>query len=187
MGQYSETPEIFVPIYDRLSNSLIKVAMLLAGAEHREKITDLDIIKAISFSDQWVHSATNFARALEDAPDMDKWEKKADKILAWMKTKHPKGVTKSEIMRRWRIKARDFDDLSATMLHREYIRVVKIPNTSGSGRAFRTEFSLAKNYVTPVEDHALIEESDPSNPKYVKNRKTNKYQRAPEEAPDRRM
>lgn len=158
-GVGSTNPEIYSPLYDRLSNSVIKVAMLLAGARQSLTIELTDLYKAIYYSDKWVQAITKFAESLETAPEMDKWEKKADKILEFIKKQHPQPVTKTDLMRRYRVKSRDIEDLEKTLVQRGQIRITRVNNGRDRGRTERTEYTLATAWNKPEEDTIVIDAS----------------------------
>lgn len=158
-GIHSTNPEIYAPLYARLSNSVIKVAMLLAGARQSLTIELADVVKAIYYSDKWLATITEFAKALETAPDMDKWEKKADKILNYIKKQHPEPVTKTEMMRHFRVKAKECDDLEKTLIQRGFIRINTVHNGRDRGRMTRTEYTLATAYNKPEENTIVVDAS----------------------------
>lgn len=156
-GENSPNPEIYTPLYDRVSNSVIKIAMLLAGARQSYVVELSDLYKAIHYSDPWLESLSELAAALETAPEMDRWEKRADKVMKFLKEKHPEPVTRTEMMRQFRIKAKDFDDLEKTLIQRGEIRIHKVQNGSTRGKTERTEYVLATQYTTPREGTIVID------------------------------
>lgn len=155
-GLHSVNPEIYSPLYDRLSNSVIKVAMLLAGARQSMTIELHDLQKAIYYSNKWLEAITKFAAALETMPEMDKWEKKADKVLSYIKSRFPDPVTRTELMRRFRVKSKDIEDLEKTLVQRGYIRIQVVDNGRDRGRTKRTEYVMATAYNKPEEDTIVI-------------------------------
>lgn len=123
LGENSSSPDIYTPMYVRLADSIIKIAILLAGARNSLVLELNDICQAIRLSDIFLDSATDFARAVEQAPDITQWEKKADKILKYIRDKHPTPVTRSEVMRRFHVKAHDVSDVEATLIMRGHIKL----------------------------------------------------------------
>lgn len=128
LGESSSAPELYTPLYTRLSNSILKVSMLLAGADRSNIIHLHHLQKAISLAQEWVETVTEFASAIEQAPEMDKWEKKAEKIIAWVKTKDPETITQTEIMQKFRIRKRDIDDIEATLMARGSVQITPYPH-----------------------------------------------------------
>jgi hypothetical protein len=139
MGETSSQPELYTPLYTRLSNSILKVAMLLAGAERSDIVHLHHLQKAISLAQEWVETVTEFALAIEQQPEMDRWEKKAEKIINWVKAQDPKPITQTEIMQKFRIRKRDIDDIEATLMARSSIEISPYPhskNTKGTDILF---------------------------------------------------
>lgn len=146
MGEDSDSPDIFIPIYDRLSNSVIKLAMLITGARKTDKLELSDVEKAITYADDWIKYAAEFAQALQTAPDMDKWEKKADKIVAYLHKVFPHTPTRTDVMKNFRIKSIDIKAIEDTLVYRGLMTVRTVMNGK-SGRP-RTEYVLS-----PVFQH----------------------------------
>lgn len=140
MGYVSPTPELYTPLLDRLSNSVIKVAILIAGADKRTVIDYTDVVQAVRYSQEWLTSVMDFAQAVEQAPDVSPWEKKADKILKYISDKHRRSgenATRSEIMRRFHVRQKDVGDVESTLIARGHIKlntVVSMGTKTGKGR-----------------------------------------------------
>lgn len=140
LGERSSEPELYTPLYQRLANSVIKVSMLLAGAEFRDTITVTDLQKAISLSQEWIDTVTGFASSIEQRPEMDRWEKKADKIVSWVKSQDPTPITQTQIMQKFRLRKRDIGDIEATLMARGAIEITPFPhpqNMSGKDVLYR--------------------------------------------------
>ena len=155
-GERSTNPEIYMPLYDRLTNSIIKVAMLLAGARQSLVIELSDICKAIYYADKWLQTVTEFAQALEVIPEMDKWERKMDRIFQFIKKKHPESVSRSEVMRQFRVKATEVNDMEKTLVARGQILVLQkeAKDNPAPGRK-RTEYILSTRFQE-IEDEAIV-------------------------------
>jgi hypothetical protein len=132
LGEKSSAPELYTPLYQRLANSILKVSMLLAGADLRDTIEVSDLQKAIVLAQEWVETVTGFATAIEQQPEMDKWEKKADKIVQWVKVQHPRPITQTEVMQKFRIRKRDIDDIEATLMLRGVIAITPWPHSKNA-------------------------------------------------------
>jgi hypothetical protein len=128
MGETSSAPELYTPLYQRLANSILKVAMLLAGADYCTTIELCHLQKAISLAQEWVEAVTDFASAIEQAPEMDKWEKKLDKIIQWVKTSDPRKITQTEVMQKFRMRKRDMADIEDTLMARGAVQVTPYPH-----------------------------------------------------------
>lgn len=138
LGENSSSPDIYTPMYVRLADSVIKIAILLTGARKSLTIEFNDVCQAIRLADIFAESATDFARGVEQAPDINPWEKKADKILKYIRDKHPAPVNRSEIMRRFHVKAHDIADVEQTLIQRGHIKLsAKKGFTSNGSRSSR--------------------------------------------------
>lgn len=154
LAEDSANPEIYVPIFDRLSNTVIKLAMLLAGAEGSTVISKMHVVKAIALSEPWLQCIIDFAEQLEAMPDIDRWEKRTDKILKFIADAHPEPVTRTDLMRKFRIKAREVDDLEKTLIARGQIRIEKIVK-KGTTTNTRPRFQYRLNYPG-YEDGVIV-------------------------------
>lgn len=154
MGYISSSPELYTPILDRLSNSVIKVAILIAGADSRTIVDYTDVVQAVRYSQEWLTSAMDFAQAVEEMPDISPWEKKADKIVKYIREKYVRNqetTTRSEIMRRFHIRQKDVGDVEATLVARGQIKLVTRHGAMKSGKA-RVEYEVVDPGATLKED-----------------------------------
>lgn len=152
LGARSLNDQLYTPILDRLSNSVIKTAMLIAGARRSTDIKYEDVIQAIRYGNAWLTTMMKFAEAVESSPDMTMWERKVDKIIKYMRVvrdNEDRPVTRSEIERRFRISSKHIGDIETTMTHRGYIDVKAVPSKSRSGKP-RVEYTLVDDpFTTP--------------------------------------
>jgi hypothetical protein len=131
MGQNSVHPALYDPMYQRLSDTLIKIAILLAGADLRTEITFQDVCTAISYSDVWLQTATDFIKGVEDAPDLrTPYEKKMAKLLTFMNVVG-RPVSRSQAMRDLHTSAKVMDDIERTLVDRNQIRVITSISKAG--------------------------------------------------------
>lgn len=168
LAENSHSPEIFMPMYQRLADSIIKVAMLLAGAQRKTVIELEDICTAIAYSDAWIQTATNFVAEVEAQPDYNPWEKKAQKIVAFILSRLPETTSRSDVMRKFHVRQRDVDDLEKTLVARGQIKVVTVVGRKADGKAgkARTEYHIGEDFdltnnnatfrVTPKAEKAPI-------------------------------
>ena len=155
LSENSTDPNVYGPMYIRLANSIIKLAILLAGARKSLVIERNDVCQAIRLGDIFLGSATSFARGVEQAPDMNPWEKKADKILDYIKKKRPNPVSRSEVMRLFHVKSKDIADVETTLVQRGHIKISArkgiMPNGARSTRE-RIEYFLVEGNERPIDD-----------------------------------
>lgn len=155
LGENSSSPEVYMPMYIRLADSILKIAMLLAGARRSLVLERDDVCQAIRLSDIFLDSATDFARGVEQAPDMNPWEKKADKILRFIKDKHPTPVTRSQMMRQFHVKAKDVQDVEQTLILRGQIKLSTGRGIGKNGtRSSReqVEYHWIEGFQRPIDD-----------------------------------
>jgi len=156
-GENSTSPEIYTPMYTRLADSVIKLAILLAGARRSLELSLDDVCQAIRLSDIFLDSATDFARGVEQAPDKSPWEKKVDKILIYIRQQHFKNkiVTRSEVMRMFHVRAKDVADVETTMVQRGQIKISTrkgiMPNGAKSSRE-RIEYCFIEGNERPPDE-----------------------------------
>jgi len=144
LGENASSPDIYTPMYVRLADSVIKIAILLAGARKSLTLEFNDICQAIRIADIFLDSATDFARGVEQAPDINPWEKKADKILKYIRDKHPEPVSRTTIMRQFHVKAKDIADVEQTMVMRGHIKIcTKKGFTANGTRSSRERIEYA--------------------------------------------
>jgi hypothetical protein len=141
MGEATTSQELYTPILDRLSNSIIKVAMLLAGARESCIVDYTDVVQAVRYSQEWLASAMDFAQRVEEAPDMNPWEKKADKIVKYIQKAHPEPVTRSQIMRQFHVRTKDIQDVEHTLIARGHVKVTNVPSVGKTSRS-RVEYTV---------------------------------------------
>jgi hypothetical protein len=124
LGEKSVSPDVYTPIYARLADSVIKIAMLLTGADQRTVIEYQDVCQAISYSDMWLNSAQEFARGVEEQPDFNPWERKLKKIITYITQRHKDGeiTSRANVMRRFHVKGgRDIENIETTLKERGMI------------------------------------------------------------------
>jgi hypothetical protein len=143
----SANENLYTPLLDRLSNSVIKVAMLIAGARLSTVITYEDVVKAANYGNDWLISIMKFAEAVEASPDVSIWERKCDKIIRYMRSirdNNKRGITRSEVMRKFRVSSKHIDDIESTLKQRGYIEIRREETKSSNGRP-RVEYHLVND------------------------------------------
>jgi hypothetical protein len=152
LGEESVDPNVYMPMYTRLGDSILKVAMLLAGARCDTTITFNDVCQAIRFSDLWLNAAEDFARLVEEQPDLDIWEKKIQRMTRYIRSKFPQPTTRSDLMRAFHIKERDMEDIVKTMISRSYIIQDKQPRRNKNGATLSGRPTTVYHIVDPSDD-----------------------------------
>lgn len=129
LGLSSENPDVFGPIYERMMNSIIKVAILIAADrafrfQYEEPVLELeDIVNAISYADVWMESAYEVARGIEDKPSDE--ELKLQKIEKYILGASD-GVARSKLMQNFRLTAKQMNDIEATLVQRGNVIASKV-------------------------------------------------------------
>lgn len=165
LGEDSISPAVYTPVYSRLSDSIVKIAMLLAGADQRMIIEYTDVCQAISYSDIWITAAAEFAQGVEDSSDYTPWEKKLKKVVAYIASRFRKDhvtlTSRSDVMRRFHVRQKDIEDIERTLLERGMIRKVMGPvRRSAHGK----QISKGKTLYEPTDLALSGEESDTLKP-----------------------
>lgn len=121
-GVHSERPEIMTPVYDRLSKSILKAAVLLACSRQRNEVIEVeekDIIRAAVYGESW----RKFVREIMSSVGKGQAERLLDNIV---RTVHRKpGVTRSYIMQSYHLNARDTTQVLETLEQRGLITRTK--------------------------------------------------------------
>ena len=159
MGEDSSSPDIYTPMFVRLSDSIIKIAILLAGARCSTIVEFNDVCQAIRHGNVFLDSAISFAQAVEQAPDINPWERKASKILDYMRARYPEPLSRSAMMRQFHIKSKDLEDIERTLVQRGHIKIcTKLGiNKNGTRSAReRTEYYLIDQQERAVKDQTFF-------------------------------
>lgn len=111
------------PVYDRLAKSTLKAALLIAGSMHSDdagstvKVTEDDIIHAIYYCRHWFMYASEIVNSIGDSQD----ERVMTQIHEFVVNSGTLGVTRAEIMRRYKLDSRRAELLLTTLLQRRSI------------------------------------------------------------------
>jgi len=108
------------PVYDRLSKSTLKAALLIAastqGADGTTiKVTEEDIIHAIYYCRHWHMYASEIVNSIGDSQD----ERLMTQIHDFITHTGKLGVTRAELMRRYKLDSRRAELLFTTLLQRK--------------------------------------------------------------------
>lgn len=128
LGLASDNPDVFGPIYERMMNNVIKVGILLAADRayrfESELVLELeDLVHAISFADVWMESVFEIAHGIDEKPSEEEVRlQKIEKAII----KSPNGLSRSELMQRFRLMKRQMDDIEATLIQRGTVITSKV-------------------------------------------------------------
>lgn len=152
LGENSSAPELYTPLFARLADSVIKVAILLGAADLKPVVELHHVQNAIRFSQEWLDSLMDFAGRIEQAPEMDKWERKIDKIVSYVRSKHPNEVTRTEVSQKFRIRTKDMVDIENTMRDRRLVEIVREKHRDGNTRntdGYRYWYVIPRGQLDP--------------------------------------
>jgi hypothetical protein len=147
LGLGTTDPELYCALFDRLKNSIVKVAILICGADLRDKITEEDLQKAIHYGEEWLQYALEFAVSIEQKPDMNRYEKKMEKITNWIQTTYPTPHSQREVMDKFRLRRSEMPDIEATMTGRGMISI-NPPRTSSKTPGTKIWYSVSERFLS---------------------------------------
>lgn len=129
-SQKANDPNTFGPLYERLKNSIYKVATLLtADRAYRTSCDPImettDIVDAISYAGVWIESMHEIAEGIMDKPSQA--EKLRTRVAETISNANG-GIQRSELMRRFRLGKRDTDEIIGTLIERKLIAEIKMDN-----------------------------------------------------------
>lgn len=122
LGMNSERPEIMTPVYDRLSKSMLKCAVLLAASsgKHEEIIvTEKDVIRAAVYGENWKEYVDDVMANV----GMGQAERQLDNVYQAI-VRRP-GVSRSYLMQSYHLDARTANQLFETLEQRNLITRTK--------------------------------------------------------------
>lgn len=130
-GMGESNTDIFCPLMDRIKNSVIKVALLLAAdrafrEDSAHEIMLQDVVTAISHSNVWIESAYEVASGIDDKPSRD--ELRNIKIEVAISSAQ-EGMTRTDVMRRFRLSKKDMDAIEATLEDRGQLVITTVNRT----------------------------------------------------------
>jgi hypothetical protein len=126
-GVNSDQPDIMTPVYDRLSKSILKAALLIAASQMRggdEVVVELeDLLLAIKYGDGW----RDYAHEVINGIGRNANEVLLERVLKSIR-RHP-GVARSRLMQWYHLSAREADILFSTLEQRGLISASRIGKT----------------------------------------------------------
>jgi hypothetical protein len=117
-GVNSERPEIMTPVYDRLSKSILKAAVLLAASRKKtDKIVVevQDIVRAAAYGENW----RMYVQDVMSNVGMGQYERQLSNIYNAVKRRP--GISRSSIMQSYHLSARDTTQIFQTLEERNLI------------------------------------------------------------------
>lgn len=118
----SDTPHLYVPMFARLAVSTLKVAALIASARQDPRdhngviIETIDILKALFYAERWRDNAVKVVKNTGKATS----ERVLDRIVDYLRTRKG-GTQKGDVMRRFRLDARQITIILDTLEQRGFI------------------------------------------------------------------
>lgn len=150
MGDRSSAPELYSPLFARLADSVLKVAILLAAADLKGRLELHHVQNAIRLSQEWMDGLIDFAGKIEAQPEMDRWERKLDKIVNFVKAKHPNPVSRTEVAQKFRIRKNDIVNIEGTLTERRLLDIVREKiqgNARNSGDGYKYWYQMPSGTV----------------------------------------
>lgn len=126
-GLDSERPDLMTPVFDRLSKSTLKAALLIAASRQRDErvcVTEEDIVDAIRFTVQW----RTYAIEVINGVGKSAVERDLDRVLGSI-VRGP-GVSRSQLMRSYHLTARQADAIFDTLIQRGLIAMSRLGGTT---------------------------------------------------------
>jgi hypothetical protein len=126
----SDMPDLYVPMFDRLSKSTLKAAVLLAAARQNPrdelavKVETIDILKAISYTEKWRQHTVY----ITENAGSTQIERKLSLIQQTVK-KGP-GITRGKIMTIFKLNSKEIEVALDTLEQRGVIKRERVGNRS---------------------------------------------------------
>lgn len=135
LSELSEDPDISGPVYARMSDSIIKVSLLLAASRLSDTIEIEDLHKAIHYSQVWLESAHEIVQITSKTQGENENGVLEQKILDFItQEEKKKNVTRRDVMRKFGIKSGRMDEIEKTMIQQGLIVKAKM----GRANYYRT-------------------------------------------------
>jgi len=119
-GLKQEHPDLATPLFDRLSKSGLKIATLLAASERRDEhvvIEEEDVVRAFFYIEQWRPHTVELLVGVGQTTS----ERRLNQILKHIRNAGDDGITRSQIMQRYRLNAANADQIFLTLEQRGLI------------------------------------------------------------------
>lgn len=125
-GLHSDRPDLMTPVYDRLSKSILKAAILLAASRQRGQhvvVEEEDILRAIMYGEQWRAHVRDIVKGLGKGS----FEKQLDAV--YRQIQRSPGIGRSSVMQYHHLTARSANELFETLAQRGLITRTKSGRT----------------------------------------------------------
>lgn len=105
------------PMYQRLSESVVKVSALVAVAENSEIVELRHVLRALSYGEKWILPVENVLNniGISDREDIYR------KVMEYINRNHE--AYKAEVMKRFKLSAKDIRDVEETLRARALINI----------------------------------------------------------------
>lgn len=132
-GAESERADVLTPVYDRLSKSMLKAAVLLAASASDDPdeivVEEIDVLHAISFAMQWREYVIEVINGVGKTAA----ERDIERVMKVLSNKKDGAASRSELMQRFHLTAKSADALFNTMTQRGLVHA----NTQGRKTVYR--------------------------------------------------
>lgn len=138
IGTKSALPEIYTPVGDRLSKSILKAAILIAAARQRNNdetvlVEKIDILKAVKYGEGW----RAYAEEIIGNIGKTTYERKLDSIYDAIYKRRAQGAGRSYLMRTFRLTSKDATTIFNTLIERgDVVKKVAGSNVTYYARGF---------------------------------------------------
>lgn len=127
-GVNADQPDIMTPVYDRLSKSILKAAVLIAASNvkdegHEVTVTLEDLLVAIRYGNQWRDYANDIVNGIGRSAN----EVMLQRIMQTIR-RHP-GTTRAKLMQWYHLEARNAEVIFATLEQRGLIVATRMGRT----------------------------------------------------------
>jgi hypothetical protein len=128
-GIQQDMRDLLTPTFDRLAKSTLKAAVLIAASEQREETVRVElehILRAIGYAEKWRKHAIEVIEGVGIGPE----EHKIQRISSFVKSSP--GASRSVIMQRFHLTAREASQIFDTLLARGSIMTPSGRNVRGA-------------------------------------------------------
>lgn len=123
-GMDSDIPVVLTPVGDRLAKSILKAAVLIAASrqfrtDHKIAVTLEDMLHAIRYGETWKQHAEDVISRVGISGE----ERIIDGIIEDIKNSGVVGVTRSTILRKYKLSARQGKEILDTIVQRGIVHI----------------------------------------------------------------
>jgi hypothetical protein len=126
-GVGSSTPELMVPLYSRLSVSILKAATLIAACKKFDEkviIGEDDIVRAMKYGQQWREFGNQIVNGIGKNANERELERVMNAVMA-----NP-GISRGKLMQNYHLTKRSADAIFGTLIDRGQVTSNKVGNAT---------------------------------------------------------